>query len=123
MSRGYSWSAEESAIVRENPDLTCKVLADKIGRSESGVRNERLRQKKAAGESTRKYVKGLATWEFDERPSGWYGEKIGLLLVEYQEAFEAWKHYHRYVEVLYVGQEMAGFGWVSLWCRRDASAP
>jgi len=106
------WTDEEKALVHANPDLDTRVLADKLGRTYQSVVQFRYRTKSSYKHNTE---------DFDRRPSGWYGETIGTLLMHYGDAWKTWKHYHRYVEVKIIGED--NLGWTSLLCRRDADAP
>lgn len=119
MARGRNWTTEEKQLVMDNPDLPEDVLAEKIGRTPNAVRDFRHRLKYGA-HGIQRNDQGQ---QFDERPSGWYGEHIGLLLMlpGFEDAFGAWLHYHRYVEYKVV--ERPHRGWIYLMCRRDASAP
>jgi len=87
------------------------VLAEKLGRTWQAVANIRWRM----GHTERKQG------DFDLRPSGWYGETVGTLLLAYPDAYSTWKHYHRYTEVKVIGEDTAG--WTSLLCYRDAASP
>lgn len=117
MGAGPNWTDEEKRIVTENPDLPAKVLADKIGRTEIAVRNFRHRLVHGAGGGRRNHL----GQDFDKRPSGWYGEVVGTVLMDYEDAWKSWKHYHRYAEVIVTGT--SSMGWTTLLCRRDADAP
>lgn len=118
------WSPQELAFVRENPYMDPDVLSDKIFAATGSRRNH-----KGVYHMQRRVVKGTdpdtgksdASFDFDERPSGWYEETIGLLLLDYPDAMKTWAHYHRYVEIEHVNTTATG--WVTLRCRRDADAP
>jgi hypothetical protein len=92
--------------------MATAVLAEKLGRPVIAVAQFRSRLKKPYTHDSN---------DFDFRPSGWYGEIVGRLLMEFPDAWETWLHYHRYVEVREMG--MNAQGWVMLLCRRDADAP
>ena len=87
------------------------ALAEKLGRTYQAVANIRWRM----GHADRKEL-----GDFDKRPSGWYGEVVGTLLLNYEDAYSSWKHYHRYVEVKVIGESK--LGWTTLLCRRDKEA-
>lgn len=112
MTLNRPWSEEDKAMVLDNPDMDNHVLAEKLGRTYASVIQVRHRAKTPYKKNTE---------DFDRRPSGWYGETVGTLLMSYAPAWETWKHYHRYVEVKIVGEDTRG--WTSLLCRRDADAP
>ena len=115
------WSDEEVSLLRDNLELDNRVLAEKLGRSVNSVAQKRH---KLANPSVNKPSAPRLTAEFDCRPSGWYDENVGALLVEYKPAFDAWVHYHRYVEVEYTGFKGSLLGGIFfLRCRRDADAP
>ena len=106
------WSDEEIQILRDNPDMATTALADKLGRTYQSVSHKRqnlIREFKAN------------TDDYDRRPSGWYTEVVGTLLLSYPDAFETWKHFHRYVEIKEVGT--GSDSWTYLFRRRDAQAP
>lgn len=107
----HPWTEEDKKLVLENPEIPTQVLADKLGRTYQSVAQFRYRHKKPK----------LNTLDYDTRPSGWYGETVGKLLMEFPDAWESWLHYHRYVEYKEMG--MNAQGWVMLLCRRDADAP
>jgi hypothetical protein len=109
---GNSWSEEDDQVIRDNAGIPVKVLADKIGRSVNSVSQRRHRLLHG-----RPKVEGA---EYDERPSGWYSERIGTLLLNYQDAYQSWKHFHGYTEVKHV--DTGTDGWTTLLCRRDANA-
>lgn len=88
------------------------ALAEKLGRTYQAVANIRWR----LGHPDRKEL-----GDFDKRPSGWYGEVVGTLLLQCEDAYSSWKHYHRYVEVKVIGGDNTG--WTTLLCRRDENAP
>lgn len=114
MGRGPFWTEDEFNLVRSNTDLDVKVLAEKLGRSYSSVANVRVRMRREAQENA----------DQDTRRSGWYEETVGVPLIEYKPAFDAWKHYHRYVEFEQVSHRYSMLGGVVLLrCRRDANAP
>lgn len=118
MPRGFAWSEEDIRILEENPTLPLKVLAEKLGRTKSAVQVARSRLKNYKSVVERK--KPAPSWEHDVRPSGWYSESVGILLTEYAPAFDAWKHYHRYVIIEHDFTD--ALGWVHLRCYRDADA-
>lgn len=109
------WTEEELQILLENPDLDTTILAEKLGRSNNSVAQKRWKLQKP---------EHCMTAQFDKRPSGWYEESVGQMLIEFEPAWESWKHYHRYVEIEYAGyRETILGGLVHLRCRRDADAP
>lgn len=113
-----NWSEEELTLLRENMDLPDKVLAEKLGRSSIAVNSKKCHLRNGTTSTQQRKPLGQ---DFDERPSGWYVEVIGTLLLSYSDAYETWKHFHRYVEVKEIGA-VAG-SWTYLLCRRDAQAP
>jgi hypothetical protein len=114
------WLAEEVTLLRDNPDLEPRVLAEKLGRSIHSVAQKRH---KLANPSVNTPSAPRLTAEFDCRPSGWYDENVGALLIDYKPAFDAWVHYHRYVEIKYTGFKNSLLGGIFfLRCRRDADA-
>lgn len=119
MPRGFAWSAEEIRILEENPALPLKVLAEKLGRTKSAVQVARSRLKNYKSVVERK--KPSPAWEHDVRPSGWYEETVGTMLLECEDAYASWRHYHRYVIVEMDGDDE--MGWTHLRCYRDANAP
>lgn len=94
-----------------------KVLMDKLGRSRSSI----TMMKTLIRRNGSRYARDYQNRDFDTRPSGWYGEVIGTLLLGYADAYDTWKHYHRYVEVKVIGEDK--LGWTTLLCRREADAP
>lgn len=123
MPRGPAWSEEEMRLLRENMHLPEKVLTDKLGRSKSAVQAMKNRVRHNRLPEQRRLERVPGGHEFDTRPSGWYEEVVGKMLVEYAPAWEAWLHYHRYVEVVQTGfRDSILGGVVQLQCRRDASA-
>ena len=106
------WNDEETQILLDNPDMDTRALADKLGRTYLAVFHKRRILERKFKENTE---------DFDRRPSGWYVEVIGTLLLHYPDAFETWKHFHRYVEIREAGS--VGGSWSYLLCRRDAQAP
>jgi hypothetical protein len=106
------WTEEEDQILRDNPELPDRVLADKLNRTAEAVevRKRRLYKPRAPRKDF--------GWEFDTRPDGWYVEIIGVLLVECPDAFESWLHYHSYKEVKQLGPERCSE--VTLLCRRES---
>lgn len=112
MGRGPFWTDAEVAVVRDNLDVDSDVLAEKLGRSRHAVNQVKLRLRRGALTGDR--------LEYDTRPSGWYEETVGSLLLEFPDAFTAWCHYHGYVEAHPV--ETHSVNWVTLRCRRDESA-
>lgn len=122
MGHYQRWNDEDVQLIRDNPHLTEWELADKLGRTRKAVHHQRVRMElvKHRAKSTRAKSDPA---DFDTRPSGWYDETIGSLLIQCSDAFETWKHYHRYVEVIYDGEAREKLGsWVTLQCRRDADA-
>lgn len=111
------WTDEEKRLVIENPELSVAVLAEKLGRTKIAVYN--FRHRIIYGSGYGKRVK--LGQEFDTRPSGWYRETIGTMLMEHEDAWQAWLHFHRYVEVKMESNDERG--WTTLMCRRDADAP
>jgi hypothetical protein len=108
------WTDEERELVRSSPSTDTTVLAEKLGRTYQAVANLRFRMKSGIRHSTADY---------DIRPSGWYEETIGQMLIECEDAFSAWKHYHRYTEIEYLGKTGDRlYTWVTLNCYRDADA-
>lgn len=94
--------------------MSAVVLADKLGRTRQSIANKR-------------YVLGIDyrpnTQDYDRRPSGWYDETVGGMLIACKDAFGAWRHYHRYVIVEYDGEVKDRIdSWVTLRCYRDADA-
>jgi hypothetical protein len=113
MYKHQGWSEEEIELIRNNYDLSAHVLADKLGRSVSSVYHARRRIKnKIFDRNTSEKL------EWDERPSGWYVEIIGVLLVECPDAFESWLHFHGYQEVKQLGPVRCSE--VTLLCRRES---
>jgi hypothetical protein len=112
-----NWSEEELAILRDNMTLPDKVLAEKLGRSRIAITGKKSRLRHNFTSTSVRKPKGQ---EFDTRPSGWYTETIGTLLLHYPDAFESWKHFHRYVEIIEVGTDLGS--WTHLLCRRAAEA-
>ena len=120
MGAGPNWTAEEKKIVSENMDLPNAVLAEKIGRTATSVMSFKNRFRNGPHDGRRRHL----GQEFDERPSGWYEESVGQMLIDYKPAWEAWVHYHRYVEIEVAGERKSVLGGiVHLRCRRDADAP
>lgn len=120
MSRGFDYADDEIKTVRDNPWMSANALAEKLGRTPKSVKNLRYRIKHPVFEVSRRRPEA----EFDERPSGWYEETVGLLLIQDDDSFETWKHYHRYVEIEYTGEVKDRItSWVTLRCRRDADVP
>lgn len=105
------WTDEEKAIVRANPEMDVHVLAAKLDRTWQAVSNMRWRMSPEHKPENA---------DFDKRPSGWYGEMIGTYLMECEDAWTSWKHYHRYVEIKVAASDP--YGWTTLLCRRDADA-
>lgn len=120
MSRGFPFSDEEIALVRENSWMPASDLARKLGRKPASIKNLRYRLKNPTFE-VRKSRPRSDPADYDTRPSGWYREHVGTLLTHYADAYDTWKHYHRYVEVIHV--RSSHDGWTDLLCRRDAEAP
>jgi hypothetical protein len=115
------WGEEELSILHDNPGLSPQVLAEKLGRTVQSVAQKR--HKLANPDYRVRSTVRLTAQDFDERPSGWYEESIGVMLAEYEPAFEAWRHYHRYVEIQRVSSRESVLGGVlHLMCRRDAEA-
>lgn len=106
-----TWTEEDLQILRENPNTPLRNLADKLGRSISSVSVQKSRVARGRNTGTEE--------DFDTRPSGWYEETIGMLLLEFPDAFETWKHYHRYTVVEHVEEARS---WVTLRCFRNADA-
>ena len=120
MGAGPNWTEEEKQLIRDNMTLPDKVLAEKLGRTRVAVTGMKYRMRNKISNQERHKREGKT---FDTRPSGWYEETIGLLLIQDADAFETWKHYHRYVEVIYAGEIRERITmWVTLKCRRDADA-
>lgn len=108
-------------LLKENMHLPEKVLTDKLGRSKSAV--QAMKNRVRHGNPPRNLKAAADGKEWDTRPSGWYEEVVGQMLVDYAPAWEAWLHYHRYVEVVQTGfRDSILGGVVQLRCRRDASA-
>lgn len=121
MGAGPTWTAEDKQLIRDNMDLPDKVLAEKLGRTRIAVTNIKSRLRHNVSHRERHQREGKT---FDTRESGWYEETIGLLLIQDPDAFATWKHYHRYVEVIYDGEIRERITmWITLQCRRDADAP
>lgn len=114
-----NWSEAELSLLRENMTLPDKVLAEKLGRSRIAVTGKKSRLRHNFTSASKRKPKGQ---EFDTRPSGWYTEVVGTLLLHYPDAFESWKHYHRYVEIREIGSR-PGDSNAYLFCRRDSQAP
>lgn len=117
MGAGPAWTDEEKRLVTENMHVPDKILAEKIGRTRVAVTNFKNRVRHGPGGGRRNHL----GQDFDKRPSGWYGEVIGTLLMNCEDAWESWKHYHRYVEIVVVSEDHSG--WTTLLCRRDKNAP
>lgn len=117
MGAGPNWTAEEKALIQENMHVPDKVLAEKLGRSAFAINAMKYR--------LRNHIvrKAPMMREFDVRPSGWYEEAVGVMLVECADAFSTWRHYHRYTEIEYTGfkDSLLG-GIIFMKCRRDADA-
>lgn len=111
MGRGPFWTDAEVAIVRDNLDMDADVLAEKLGRSKHAVSQVKLRLRRGAPKGDKPV--------YDTRPSGWYEETVGSLLLEFPDAFGSWCRYHGYAEVHPVQSHSAT--WVTLRCRRDES--
>jgi hypothetical protein len=115
LTNGRAWTEEEVKILLDNPDMDTRALAEKIGRTRQSVGNKR---------SVLTCGYKANTENYDRRPSGWYEETIGKMLVECKDAFDSWKHYHRYVECVYMGEKLERIDvWVTMNCRRDADHP
>jgi hypothetical protein len=122
--KGARWTEEEDTLIRENPDVPAEVLAAKLNRATGSV----WRRKSQLG------VHVTENWcatgrrrdgeesDTDTRPSGWYVEVIGTLLMHYEDAFNSWKHFHRYTEVKVMSADDRR-GWTTLLCRRNSIAP
>jgi hypothetical protein len=112
--KGRAWTEEEISLIRENMTMPDAALGEKLNRSTQAIGHlkHRLRRGEDAHVSP--------TQEFDLRPSGWYGEVIGTALMDYEDAWNSWRHYHRYVEVKIISSDDRG--WTSLLCRRDENA-
>src|SRR5689334_5401265 len=92
-----------------------KVLAEKLGRTPISIRNVKSRLRGTKLDYQRSPEK-----DFDDRPAGWYEESIGQMLVDYEPAFAAWRHYHRYVKLEVVGRRDTVLGGlIHLRCYRD----
>jgi hypothetical protein len=113
LTNGKPWSENEIKVLRDNPDMDTVALSEKMGRTYQSVANKRRILGGTFKENTE---------DFDRRPSGWYVETIGTLLLHYPDAYETWKHFHRYVEIKEVDSQ-ARDSWTYLLCRRDAQAP
>lgn len=85
------------------------VLAEKLGRSRHAINQVKSRIRRG-GRSDEV--------DFDTRPSGWYEETIGILMLDFPDVMATWRHYHQYIEVHYVQSDV--LGWVSVRCYRDA---
>jgi hypothetical protein len=122
VSRGFPFTEEDIEIIKNNPLMSERALADKLGRTPTSIKNVRYRIKHRGFEGSGSRSHSDAP-QFDERPSGWYTEVIGTLLMQFPDAFESWKHYHRYVEIKEAGTPYPGDSYTYLFCRRDAEAP
>ena len=112
------WAEEDIALLQDNLDMPIRLLAEKLGRSYGAVQLAKSNLKLHG--TVRTPTQKTAAEELDNRPSGWYVEAIGVLLLEFPDAMETWLHYHRYTEIQFV--EESG-SWVTLRCYRDADAP
>lgn len=122
MGHYQRWADEDVKLILDNPQLSEWDLAAKLGRTRKAIHHQRVRMELTKRRTRSTRVKSDPA-DFDQRPSGWYEEVIGSLLIECKDAFDTWKHYHRYVEVVYDGEAREHLGsWVTLQCRRDADA-
>src|SRR5512146_3379690 len=99
-----NWHSIELEFIQENLDVHPAVLAEKLSalygpRTTKAVYHMQRRLGRKMQPRTRR---GTELAEFDERPSGWYAETIGALLLDYPDAMCSWEHYHRYVEFKHV---------------------
>lgn len=106
------WSDREIQVLRDNPGMATTALADKLNRTYQAVSRKRHNLARSYKANTE---------DHDRRPSGWYTEVVGTLLCAYPDAFETWRHFHRYVEIKEAGSGCDS--WTYLLCRRDAQAP
>jgi hypothetical protein len=117
MGAGPNWTQAEKDLVSDNMAMPDSVLAEKLGRTAVSINCMKYRLRHETS-STR--MRKPISQERDMRPSGWYTEVIGTLLMECPDAYETWKHFHRYVEVKELSADPS---WTHLLCRRDTEAP
>lgn len=116
-----NWSEADKQLILDNMTMPIKVLAEKLNRTPVSVTCMKYRLQ---NDTTSTRMRKRYGQDFDDRPSGWYEETIGALLMEDEDAFASWRHYHRYVELEYAGEVPERITmWVTLRCRRDADAP
>jgi hypothetical protein len=109
--KGLAWTPEDIAFVRENRGESTKLLGEILGRTPHAI--AQLKTKFNKEENT---APELA--DIDRRPTGWYQDTIGILLLSFPDVMATWRHFHKYVKVEYM--ETQKTGWVTVKCYRDA---
>lgn len=97
-----AWTPEEMEVLRANPHLTAKQLAELLpGRNAASVGNKRWQQKEAR-----------------EKPPvknpGDYIETLSSYLVDEFDCMEVWAKWHGYAAWRELSRD--SFGWVTLCC-------
>lgn len=109
--KGLAWTAADVQFVEENRHEDSKLLAEMLGRTPHAIAQLKTKLRKHDDEIPE-------SCDYDIRPSGWYEDTIGILLLSFPDVMATWRHYHKYVKVIYV--ETQRTGWVTINCYRDA---
>jgi hypothetical protein len=111
------WTDEELNFVHDHPELSLKQIATALDRTYSSVNNIRFKERIAAGIIPDKRKTGRPVNDLLLRPPGTYVEIVGLLLLDFTEAWECWMHAHGYTS--YEVKFTDSLGWVTMTCVKE----
>lgn len=112
------WTAEDSQVITDNWDTTAQELADRLGRSVQSVRNERMRQRRAAGVPVTVPKMEVPEQDLWKRKPGVYEKVVGRLLLEDKECMAAWMHAHGYSSFNITDEDARG--WITIVCLKES---